>query len=53
MVILDILPLSKFERVVTMGEDNGRKLVLIVQEVTAVKVCDGHLMLTPKEKCTE
>ena len=37
----------------TVGEDDGRELVLIVQEVTAVKVSDGNLMLTPEGECTK
>lgn len=53
MIILHILPLSNFERVVTVGEDNGRELVLIVQKVAAMEVGYGHLMLTPEGKCTK
>jgi hypothetical protein len=53
VVILHILSLSKFEGVVAVGEDDGRELVLIVQEVAAMKVCDGNLMLTPEGECTK
>jgi hypothetical protein len=48
MVVLDILSLSDLEGVVAVGEYDGRKLVLIVQEVATMEVCDGNLMLTPE-----
>jgi hypothetical protein len=48
MVVLDILSLSDLEGVVAVGEDDGGKLVLIVQEVAAMEVRDGNIMLTPK-----
>ena len=48
MVIHDVLSLSDFEGVVAVREDDGRKLVLIVQKVTAVEVCDRNLVLTPE-----
>ena len=53
MVIFHILPLSKFERVVAVGEDNGRELVFVVQEVAAMEVSDGNLMLTPEGRYTK
>jgi hypothetical protein len=42
------LSLSDLERVVTVGEDDGGKLVLVVQEVAAMEVRDGNVMLTPE-----
>ena len=36
-----------------VGEDDGGQLMLIVQEVAAVKVSDGNLMLTPEGECTK
>ena len=53
MVILDIFPLSNFEGVVAVREDDGGQLVLIIQQVATVKMGDGHLVLTPERKCTE
>ena len=53
MVILDILSLSNFEGVVAVREDDGGQLVLIVQEVAAMEVGDGHLVFTPEGKCTK
>ena len=48
MVILDNLSLSNLERVVAVREDDGGQLVLVVQEVAAMKVGDGNLVLTPE-----
>ena len=48
MVVFHILPLSKFEWVVAVGEDDGGQLMLIVQKVEAMEVSDGNLVLTPK-----
>ena len=48
MVVLDILSLSDLEGVVAVGEDDGGQLVLIVQEVAAMKVGDGNVVLTPE-----
>ena len=52
MVVLDVLSLSDLEGVVAVGEDDGRQLVLIVQEVAAMKMCDGNLALTPEGQNT-
>ena len=52
VVILDILSFPNFEGVVAVREDDGGQLVLIVQEVTAVKMCDGNLVLTPEGQNT-
>ena len=46
MVVFDILSLSNLEGVVAVREDDGRQLVLIVQEVTAMEMSDGNLILT-------
>ena len=48
MVILDYLPLPDLEGVVAVGEDDGGQLVLVVQEVAAMEVGDGNLVLTPE-----
>ena len=48
MVVFHILPLSHFEGVVAVREDDGGQLVLIVQEVAAMEMCDGNLVLTPE-----
>ena len=52
MVILDVLSLSDLEGVVAVGEDDGRELVLVVQEVAAMEMCDGNLALTPEGQNT-
>ena len=48
MVIFDILSLSDLERVVAVREDDRGQLVLVVQEVAAMKVGDGNVVLTPE-----
>ena len=48
MVVLDILSLSDLEGVVTVREDDGGQLVLVVQEVAAMEVSDGNVVLTPE-----
>ncbi len=53
VVIFDILPFTNFEGVVAVREDDGGQLVLIVQEVTAVEVCDWNLMITPERQGAE
>ena len=52
MVILDILSLSNLEGVVAVRENDGGQLVLIVQEVAAMEVSDGNLVLTPEGQNT-
>ena len=46
MVVFDILPLSDLEGVMAVREDDGGKLVLVVQEVAAMQVSDGNLIFT-------
>ena len=46
IIVLDDLSLSDLERVVAVREDDGRQLVLVVQEVAAMEMHDGNLMLT-------
>ena len=48
MVVLDVLSLSDLEGVVAVRKDDGGELVLVVQEVTAMKVSDGNVVLTPE-----
>ena len=48
MVVLDDLSLSDLEGIVAVREDDGRELVLVVQEVAAMEVGDGNLVLTPE-----
>ena len=48
MVGLDDLSLSDREGIVAVREDDGRELVLVVQEVAAMQVSDGNLVLTPE-----
>ena len=48
VVVLDVFSLSDLEGVVAVRENDGRKLVLIVQEMTTVEVGDRYLALTPK-----
>ena len=52
MVVLHVLPLSDLEGVVAVGEDDGRQLVLVVQEVAAMEMSDGNLALTPEGQNT-
>ena len=47
VVVTDTMGLTHLEGVAAMGQDNGYDLVLIVQQVTAVNVCDGNLVLDP------
>ena len=44
-----LAPLSHGKGVVAVGEDKGRKLLLIGEEVAAMDVCDGNLVLSPQE----
>ena len=48
MVVLYTLTFSKGQGVVTVGENDGEQLVLIVHKVAAMDVGDGNLVLTPK-----
>ena len=48
MVVLNVLSFSKGQGVVTVGENDGEQLVLIVHEVAAMNVGDWNLVLTPK-----
>ena len=48
VIVLNILSFSKGQGVVAVRENNGEQLVLIVNQVAAVDVSDGNLVLTPK-----
>ena len=48
VVILDILSFTNFEGVVAVRENDGGQLMLVVQEVTAMEVGDGDIVLTPE-----
>ena len=48
MVILYTLTFSKGQGIITVGENDGEQLVLIVHQVAAMDVTQGNLMLTPK-----
>ena len=48
VVIFHVLPLANFKGVVTVRENDGRQVMLIVQEVTAMKVSDGNSVFTPE-----
>ena len=52
VVIFDILPLPNLEGIVAMREDNGGQLTLIVEEMAAVEMGDGNLVLTPEGQNT-
>ena len=53
VVVLDVLSLANFEGVVAVREDDGRELMLVVEEVTTMKVRDGHLVLSPERQGAE
>ena len=44
-VIGDVLAFADGQGVVTVKEDDGVQLLLVVQQVTLVDVCDGHSTL--------
>ena len=46
-VIRNVLTLPHDKRVAAMGEDDGGKLLFIGEEVTAMDMCDGDLVLPP------
>ena len=46
-VVFDVLALSNSEGIMTVGENDGLKLMLIVKKVTSVDVGDGDLVLPP------
>jgi len=46
-VIGNVLAFSHSKGVVAVGEDEGRKLLLIGEEMTAMDVGDGNLVLLP------
>ena len=48
MVVLYTLTLSKGQGVVAVRENDGEQLVLVVNQVAAMDVSDGNLVLTPK-----
>ena len=48
-VVGNVLAFSHSEGVVAVGEDKGRKLLLIGEEVTVMDVCDGNRVLLPQE----
>jgi len=47
-VIGNVLAFPQSKGVVTVGEDKGRKLLLIGEEMTAMDVCDGNLVHSPQ-----
>jgi len=51
-VIGNVLAFSHSKGVVAVGEDKGRKLLLICEEMTAMDVGDGNLVLLPIEFAT-
>ena len=50
MVVLNSVGLTQPEGVAAMGQDNRHNLVLIVQQVAAMDVCDGNLVFHPLPK---
>ena len=46
--VSNVLALSHHEGVVAVGEDEGRKLLLIDEEMAAMDVGDGNLVLLPQ-----
>ena len=46
-VVLDVLALPNSEGIMTVGENDGLKLMLKVKKVTSVDVGDGDLVLPP------
>ena len=48
VVIFHILSFTNFEGVVAVREDDGGQLVLVVQQVATVKMCDGNFVLMPE-----
>ena len=43
-----LAPLSHGKGVVAVGKDKGRKLLFVDEEVAAMDVCDGDLVLLPQ-----
>ena len=48
-IVKNILPLPHDEAVVTMGEDDGGKLLFIHQKMTVMDMHDWHLVFSPLE----
>ena len=46
--VSNVLALSHHKGVVAVGEDKGRKLLLIGEEMAAMDVGDGNLVLLPQ-----
>ncbi len=46
-VVFDVPTPTHSERVVTVGEDNGLKVMLILQQVAGTNMGDGDLVLSP------
>ena len=52
-VIGNVLAFPHSKGVVAVGEDKGRKLMLIGEEMTAMDVGDGNLMFSPQGVAAE
>ncbi len=46
-VVFDVLTPAHSERVVTVGENNGLQMMLILQQVAAMNMGDGNPVLSP------
>ncbi len=50
VIIVDSVGLSQLEGVAAVRQDHRHNLVLVVQQVAAMDVCDGNLVLDPSTK---